>query len=120
MSKVVVKFFKGHGPYVKGDIAGFEPEKARQLRSVAALYDADAEAKFEQADPRGAAAAAADLEQRTKDLEAREAELAKREAALKDAAPAPAPAAAADPAPKAQGGKGEPPAQGGTDTAAKK
>lgn len=116
MSKVVVKFFKGHGPYVKGDIAGFEPEKARQLKSVAAPYDAKAEAKTKQADQDSAAAAAADLAAREAALKDREAELAKREAALKDAAPA-----AGTDAPKAKAaGKGEPPAQGGTDTAAKK
>lgn len=116
MSKVVVKFFKGHGPYVKGDIAGFEPEKARQLKGVAAPYDVKAEAKTKEAAQSDADAIAAELHKRAKDLADREAALAKREADLDKRA---APAAAAEPAPKAKGGKGEPPAQGGTDTAAK-
>ncbi|MFG6586062.1 hypothetical protein [Sulfitobacter sp. MOLA879] len=117
MSKVVMKFHKGHGPYVKGDIAGFEPEKAAKLKGVATPYDAEAEAKAKQTEKDSAAKADAELAARAADLDAREAELAKREAALDGAADPAAPAA--EPA-KGKSGKGEPPAQGGADTAAKK
>ena len=122
MSKVVMKFFKGHGVYVAGDIAGFEPEKAAKLKSVARPYDAKSEAeqakqmeRIGTAEARDMLAQAeADFAAKAADLEAREAALAEREAALDGGAEG-----AATPAKGKASGKGEPPAQGGADAAKK-
>lgn len=124
---VVMKFFKGHGPYVAGDIAGFPADKALKLKAVARPYDEKAEAEVaEQMERIGSdearkmiADADADFAAKAADLDAREAALAAREAALGGAAD-PAPAAASEPAKGKTSGKGEPPAQGGADAAAKK
>ena len=122
---VSMKFFAAHGPYVKGDIAGFDAVKAAKLKSVARPYDAEAEknmldlslkvdaseveAMIKEADDQIAA--------KTAKLDDREAALAVREAALESSAdPEPASDAANDKKGKAD----EPPAQGAVNTAAKK
>ena len=115
MPKVILKFEKSHGPYNKGDVAGFEPEKARKLSGVAKPFDAQADAEMEAAIAAGALdeevqKAAMALDQREADLKLREEALVKREAA------AGGEAVSADPSNKAPAG--DPPAQG--KTAAKK
>ncbi|WP_435988539.1 hypothetical protein [Sulfitobacter sp. SH24] len=123
MSKVVMKFFKGHGVYVAGDIAGFEPEKAAKLKSVARPYDEKAEAEqAKQMERIGTveardmiAQAGADFAAKEADLQEREAALAAREAALN----ANGGVDETTPAKGKASGKGEPPAQGGTDAAKK-
>lgn len=145
MTKTILKFFKPHGPYVKGDIAGFDPVKATKLKSVARPYDAEAEKNLATVtlnmDTTEVQALIADAEaefaSKAADLEAREAALAAREAALAanaDAAFETVPKntatdTAADLAPEdakledakdKKAGKGEPPVQGGADAAAKK
>ena len=134
MTKTILKFFKAHGPYVKGDIAGFDPVKAAKLKSVARPYDAEAEKNLATVtlnmDTTEARAMIADAEaefaSKAAHLEAREAVLAAREAALESKAgdttetATPAPTPAPDDAKAKKAGKGEPPVQGGADTVAKK
>ncbi|MGB1388623.1 MAG: hypothetical protein ACPG61_07025 [Paracoccaceae bacterium] len=123
MSKVILKFTKSHGPYVKGDIAGFDPEKAAKLKGVTVAYVAKAEKAMDAALAKSIAdgtfekdarATMDELERRALDLKEREAALAEREAAL-DAPAGDGNGAtdtkAADGKAKKAGG-GEPPAQG--------
>ena len=128
MSKVILKFIKSHGPYVAGDIAGFSPERARTLKSVAVAYDEDklsdknikitvdtkeAQAMIDKArkDLEGQVKT---IKEREKALEAREAEIAAREKAA--VLQPEAKSKAANP----KVAKGEPPAQGAGDTKASK
>lgn len=134
MTKTILKFFKPHGPYVKGDIAGFDPVKATKLKSVARPYDAEAEKNLATVtlnmDTKEVQAMIADAEaefaSKAADLEAREAALAAREAALESKpedtteTTTPAPTPAPDDAKAKKAGKGEPPVQGGADAAANK
>lgn len=126
MSKVILEFTKGHGPYVKGDIAGFDPEKAARLKSVTKPYDASKSktsvdvkisidsaeaAKFVKETEARFKAEADKLDARAKALDDREKELAK----LAEAAQAKtASEGGSEPATKEpeKATKGEPPAQG--------
>lgn len=90
MSKVILEFTRGHGRYVKGDVAGFEPAQAVRLRPVTKPYDADAKKQVSKAD---------ELADREALLAARELEFEQR---LKTAGVSPTP----DTVP------GVPPAQG--------
>ena len=124
MSKLVsMKFFKGHGPYNAGDIAGFLPEKAKSLKSVARPYNAEQEKELQAFAEAGdvaavkeiVSAAEAEFAAKAAELEAREAALNEREAALGAEVPA-NPAAKSD---NAVDGKGNPPAQGSNKSGAK-
>ncbi|SIO36555.1 hypothetical protein SAMN05444722_1692 [Rhodovulum sp. ES.010] len=79
--KVIVKFVRSHGRYIKGDIAGFDAVTAKKLTAGDAAparpYDPEAEKKIAAA-PDDIAA----LSAREAALEARAAALAEREAAL--------------------------------------
>lgn len=124
MSKVILEFTKSHGPYVKGDVAGFHPDKAAKLQKVTKPFDAkkatsvdlklsvDSEAmRTEIKAAEGKLKAEADkLDARAQALDAREKELADLEKAAQVAADG---AGGPDPSTKAKKtGKGEPPAQG--------
>jgi hypothetical protein len=110
MSKVILQFTKGHGRYVKGDIAGFDSDTARKLRGVTMPYNAAANA----ANMVMAAVEEVNaLDAREKELAAREAEFEARVAAAADISALATEPAAGDP--PAQGNKaaaGDPPAQG--------
>lgn len=97
MSKVILEFTKGHGRYVKGDVAGFDEERAEKLRAVTKPYDEKAKEKVLEIDV---------LAKREADLARREQELELRLAAE-----------ASGDAPKATDASsakaGDPPAQGG-------
>lgn len=79
MPKKICMFFKkAHGSYVPGDIAGFEPDMAKQLWSVAEKYDPKIHSKNKPT----AEKLEAEMQARTSQLDEREAALAEREAAL--------------------------------------
>jgi hypothetical protein len=86
--KTILKFTRAHGPYNKGDIAGFDAVKATalQVRGLARPHDAEQAASMAQAADglTGAElkAARAELVEVADDLASREAALAKREAEL--------------------------------------
>ncbi|MEP2782309.1 MAG: hypothetical protein ABJP33_07770 [Pseudoruegeria sp.] len=99
MSKTILEFTGKHGPYVKGDIAGFEADVARKIKATKKAKDYEPK----EADKADAATTkkSDNLAQREKALVKKEAALKKREAAI---------AKAEKPAAKAA--KGTPPAQG--------
>lgn len=102
MDKLIrMKFLTATGPYNKGDVAGFYPEKARELelkKLAEPFTDKDMAAAKK--------AAASDIDARVKAIEAREAELAKREAAAEEREKEAA--AAASSAPPSQGAAKKP------------
>ena len=78
MSKKILKFIAPWGSYVVGDVAGFDPERAKKLAGVTVPYDPkkhSLDAEVGKMDPR-------DVEAAMQAVADREAAVALREAAL--------------------------------------
>jgi len=89
MSKTIVKFLKTHGRYVKGDVAGFDPETiAAWPKGVCKPYDPDEKLEIAsvQIDTSEAQKliddARAEFEQKAAALDSKSAELDAREEAV--------------------------------------
>jgi hypothetical protein len=104
MSKVILQFTKGHGRYVKGDVAGFDSVTAQKLRGVTMPYNAAAKAAVVEVNA---------LDAREKELAARELDFETRLAAVGGLSALATEPAAGDP--PVQGNKaaaGDPPVEG--------